>query len=164
VSTFAVYLAASATLTLYPLSGHPFDLTKVRLQTAPQGTYTGALDVVKKTLARDGLKGYLLSISTILKAHLPLIRLYRGMGPPLVGVTPIFAISFWGYDLGKKIVYAATPSRSSQQLSMAELASAGFFSAIPATLLAAPAERIKVVLQVWVRIRLMFAIILNMKA
>jgi solute carrier family 25 carnitine/acylcarnitine transporter 20/29 len=39
------------------LVGHPFDLTKTRLQTAPPGTYTGAIDVVKKTLARDGLKG-----------------------------------------------------------------------------------------------------------
>jgi len=111
--------------------GHPFDLTKVRLQTAPQGTYAGALDVVKKTLARDGLKG-----------------MYRGMGPPLVGVTPIFAISFWSYDLGKKIVYSVTPDRASPGLSIPELAFAGFFSAVPTTLVAAPAERVKVLLQV----------------
>lgn len=39
------------------LVGHPFDLTKTRLQTAAPGTYTGAIDVVKKTLARDGVKG-----------------------------------------------------------------------------------------------------------
>lgn len=39
------------------LVGHPFDLTKTRLQTAPPGTYTGGLDVVKKTIARDGIKG-----------------------------------------------------------------------------------------------------------
>jgi len=38
-------------------SGHPFDLTKTRLQTAPPGAYTGALDVVRKTLARDGITG-----------------------------------------------------------------------------------------------------------
>jgi hypothetical protein len=38
-------------------SGHPFDLTKTRLQTAAPGTYTGAIDVVKKTLARDGVRG-----------------------------------------------------------------------------------------------------------
>ena len=38
-------------------TGHPFDLTKTRLQTAPAGTYTGALDVVKKALARDGVSG-----------------------------------------------------------------------------------------------------------
>lgn len=39
-------------------SGHPFDLTKTRLQTAAPGTYTGAIDVVKKALARDGATGY----------------------------------------------------------------------------------------------------------
>jgi len=39
------------------LVGHPFDLTKTRLQTAAPGTYTGALDVVRKTIAADGIKG-----------------------------------------------------------------------------------------------------------
>jgi hypothetical protein len=37
------------------ITGHPFDLVKVRLQTAEKGVYTGALDVVKKTVAREGL-------------------------------------------------------------------------------------------------------------
>ncbi len=35
--------------------GHPFDLVKVRMQTAAQGVYSGAIDVVKKTVAREGL-------------------------------------------------------------------------------------------------------------
>lgn len=35
--------------------GHPFDLVKVRLQTAEKGVYSGAMDVVKKTIAREGL-------------------------------------------------------------------------------------------------------------
>lgn len=39
------------------LVGHPFDLTKTRLQTAAPGTYTGAVDVVRKTIAADGIKG-----------------------------------------------------------------------------------------------------------
>jgi solute carrier family 25 carnitine/acylcarnitine transporter 20/29 len=39
------------------LVGHPFDLTKTRLQTAPPGTYTGAIDVVRKTIAQDGIRG-----------------------------------------------------------------------------------------------------------
>lgn len=78
-----VSLRRRSPLTLYSLPtsallGHPFDLTKTRLQTANPGTYTGGLDVVKKTLARDGPAG-----------------LYRGVVPPLLGVTPIFAISFW---------------------------------------------------------------------
>lgn len=39
------------------LVGHPFDLTKTRLQTAEPGMYKGAMDVVKKTLAKDGVRG-----------------------------------------------------------------------------------------------------------
>ena len=38
-------------------AGHPFDLTKTRLQTAQPGIYTGAIDVVKKALAKDGPRG-----------------------------------------------------------------------------------------------------------
>ncbi|KAI0815076.1 mitochondrial carrier [Irpex lacteus] len=111
--------------------GHPFDLTKTRLQTAAPGTYTGAIDVVKKTLARDGATG-----------------LYRGVVPPLLGVTPIFAVSFWAYDTSKALIYAVTPHRTSKELSVAEYAAAGFLSAIPTTLVTAPVERAKVLLQV----------------
>src|SRR5271155_2381591 len=35
--------------------GHPFDLVKVRMQTAEKGVYSGAFDVVRKTIAREGL-------------------------------------------------------------------------------------------------------------
>jgi solute carrier family 25 carnitine/acylcarnitine transporter 20/29 len=53
--------------------GHPFDLVKVRLQTAERGVYSSAIDVVRKSVARDGLgKG-----------------LYAGVSAPLVGVTPM---------------------------------------------------------------------------
>ena len=53
--------------------GHPFDLVKVRLQTAEKGVYTGAIDVVKKSVAKDGLRR----------------GLYAGVSAPLVGVTPM---------------------------------------------------------------------------
>lgn len=53
--------------------GHPFDLVKVRLQTAEAGVYSGAIDVVKKSIARDGLRR----------------GLYAGVSAPLVGVTPM---------------------------------------------------------------------------
>ncbi|KAJ7042395.1 mitochondrial carrier domain-containing protein [Mycena alexandri] len=100
------------------LVGHPFDLTKTRLQTAPYWS---------KTVAKDGLTG-----------------LYRGMIPPLLGVTPIFAISFWAYDASKKLILSSTPNRKSDVLSIPELAVAGFMSAIPTTLVTAPVERAKV--------------------
>lgn len=53
--------------------GHPFDLVKVRLQTAESGVYKSAVDVVKKSIARDGLRR----------------GLYAGVSAPLVGVTPM---------------------------------------------------------------------------
>jgi solute carrier family 25 carnitine/acylcarnitine transporter 20/29 len=53
--------------------GHPFDLVKVRLQTAETGRYKSAIDVVRKSVARDGLRR----------------GLYAGVSAPLVGVTPM---------------------------------------------------------------------------
>ena len=75
------------------LSGHPFDTIKVRLQTMPMPTagskpmYTGMWDCVAKTVKYEGVfRG-----------------LYKGMSAPLVGVSPIFALSFFGNDFGKKL-------------------------------------------------------------
>lgn len=51
------------------LSGQPFDTTKVRLQSAPEGTYSGTLDVVNKLLKNEGFAGF-----------------YKGTLTPLVGV------------------------------------------------------------------------------
>lgn len=53
--------------------GHPFDLVKVRLQTAERGVYASAADVVRRSVARDGLRR----------------GLYAGVSAPLVGVTPM---------------------------------------------------------------------------
>ena len=36
------------------ITGHPFDLVKVRLQTAERGVYSGAMDVVRQIIARGG--------------------------------------------------------------------------------------------------------------
>lgn len=57
--------------------GHPFDLVKVRLQTAERGVYTGAIDVVKQSIAKNGLSR----------------GLYAGVSAPLVGVTPMCTCS-----------------------------------------------------------------------
>lgn len=59
------------------LTGHPFDLVKVNLQTAEKGTHKGAIDVVKKIVARSGPTG-----------------LYAGVTAPLYGVTPMCSSSF----------------------------------------------------------------------
>ncbi|EDK41879.1 carnitine transporter [Lodderomyces elongisporus] len=109
------------------LTGHPFDLVKVRLQT---GLYNSAIQCVKDTVAKDGLTG-----------------LYRGVLPPLIGVTPMFAVSFWGYDVGKKLVGSFT-GKTADQFTIKDISTAGFISAIPTTLVAAPFERVKVMMQI----------------
>ncbi|KAL9095435.1 MAG: hypothetical protein Q9165_002306 [Trypethelium subeluteriae] len=111
--------------------GHPFDLVKVRLQTAEKGVYNGAMDVVRRTIAREGLAR----------------GLYAGVSAPLVGVTPMFAVSFWGYGVGKNIVKSFSEVKD-EQYSVAQVSFAGFFSAIPMTLITAPFERVKVLLQI----------------
>lgn len=56
VSSFRSLAAGGVGGVCAVLVGHPFDLVKVRMQTAEKGVYTGAIDVVKKTIAREGLR------------------------------------------------------------------------------------------------------------
>lgn len=116
--------------------GHPFDLVKVRMQTAERGVYSSALDVARKTIAREGLAR----------------GLYAGVSAPLVGVTPMFMVSFWGYGVGKSLVEKLTPVPHSPTgvplYTIPQISAAGFFSAIPMTLITAPFERVKVLLQI----------------
>lgn len=58
------------------------------------------------------------------------------------------AVSFWGYDLGKTVVRSATSTSVSTPLTIGQTSAAGFFSAIPMTIITAPFERVKVILQV----------------
>ncbi|GME79052.1 unnamed protein product [Ambrosiozyma monospora] len=110
------------------VTGHPFDLVKVLLQTGKFKTVPSAFTHIVKT---SGPLGF-----------------YKGVSSPLLGVTPMFAVSFWGYDTGKKIVYGITKKKETEALSTAEISAAGFLSAIPTTLIAAPFERVKVVMQI----------------
>ena len=50
--------------------------------------------------------------------------------------------------MSKMLILSLTPNRMSKELSTAELATAGFLSAVPTTLVTAPVERAKVLLQV----------------
>ncbi|KAG1757737.1 hypothetical protein EDB19DRAFT_1901238 [Suillus lakei] len=130
------------------LVGHPFDLTKTRLQTAAPGAYTGAVDCCQENTSSRWC--YWVGGCVCAKgcSQSSINSLYRGMVPPLLGVTPIFAVSFWAYDASKNLILTLTPNRTSEKLSTAELATAGFMSAVPTTLITAPVERAKVLLQV----------------
>uniref|UniRef100_A0A0A9XL33 Congested-like trachea protein n=1 Tax=Lygus hesperus TaxID=30085 RepID=A0A0A9XL33_LYGHE len=114
------------------LSGHPLDTIKVRLQTMPvprpgeAALYAGTFDCAKKTIKLEGVRG-----------------LYKGMAAPLAGVAPIFAISFLGFGVGKKLL-----GSEKEELGLPKLFLAGAFSGIFTTAVMAPGERIKSLLQI----------------
>lgn len=112
------------------LVGHPLDLIKVRMQTGVAGNVS-VLGLLKGTFQKEGVRG-----------------LYRGVSAPLTAVSPLYAVNFWGYDMGKRIVRLVSKPNVDGSLSIPQLCVAGGLSAIPTTALMAPSERIKVLLQV----------------
>uniref|UniRef100_A0A2H6MZH8 Mitochondrial carnitine/acylcarnitine carrier protein n=1 Tax=Micrurus carvalhoi TaxID=3147026 RepID=A0A2H6MZH8_9SAUR len=113
--------------------GHPLDTIKVRLQTQPKPLpgqaplYAGTFDCFRKTLVKEGFRG-----------------LYKGMAAPIVGVTPMFAVCFFGFGLGKKL-QQKTPD---DILTNPQLFAAGMLSGVFTTAIMAPGERIKCLLQI----------------
>lgn len=110
------------------LVGHPFDTIKVRLQTqsATSPVYRGSWDCVAQTVRGEGVRA-----------------LYKGMGAPIVIAIPSFSISFMGFGIGKKL-----QQREGEVLSPAQLAAAGALSGVMTTIVMAPGERVKCLLQV----------------
>ncbi|XP_037025335.1 mitochondrial carnitine/acylcarnitine carrier protein-like [Bradysia coprophila] len=115
------------------IAGHPFDTIKVRLQTMSAPTngmaplYTGAFDCARKTLVNEGLRGF-----------------YKGMGTPIMMVTPNFALAFFGYGLGKTGISKLWPG----EMTPIKMFFAGGFSGAMCTFLVCPVERIKCLLQI----------------
>ncbi|XP_006625669.1 mitochondrial carnitine/acylcarnitine carrier protein-like [Lepisosteus oculatus] len=115
------------------LAGHPLDTIKVRLQTQPKVAcgqhviYTGTFDCFKRTVAREGMLG-----------------LYKGMAAPLAGVTPMMAIGFFGFGLGKRL----QQQDPNTPLTYPQIYAAGMLAALCTTGIVAPGERIKCLLQV----------------
>eukprot|EP01135_Chromosphaera_perkinsii_P009699 Nk52_evm25s1837 gene=Nk52_evmTU25s1837 len=112
------------------VSGHPLDTLKVKLQTqqvAPgqKPLYTGAWDCAVKTVKKDGVRG-----------------LYRGIWTPLVGVTPIFSLCFTAYGFGQNL--QRTPGK---ELTLLQHWNAGMLAGVATTVIMAPGERIKCLLQ-----------------
>lgn len=113
--------------------GHPFDLIKVRMQAGGGSADAGVFSSLSKTLRSEGVRG-----------------LYRGVSAPLVASSPIYALSFWGYDLGQTLVkdFLRSPNDNDRPLTIPEIMLAGGFSALPMIIVMAPTERIKCLLQV----------------
>ncbi|AWP09997.1 putative tafazzin-like [Scophthalmus maximus] len=115
------------------LAGHPLDTIKVRLQTQPKAScsqnvfYTGTYDCFRKTISKEGILG-----------------LYKGMGAPLAGVAPMMAISFFGFGLGKQL----QQTDPGKPLTHTQIFLSGCLAGVFTTVIVAPGERIKCLLQV----------------
>ncbi|XP_071314906.1 mitochondrial carnitine/acylcarnitine carrier protein-like [Trachinotus anak] len=115
------------------LAGHPLDTIKVRLQTQPKASctqyvlYTGTYDCFRKTVSKEGILG-----------------LYKGMGAPLAGVAPMMAISFFGFGLGKQL----QQTDPDKPLTHTQIFLSGCLAGVFTTVIVAPGERIKCLLQV----------------
>lgn len=81
-----------------------------------------------------------------------LLGLYRGVSAPLAGATPLYAVYFWGYDIGKSCVRWWEESIMNkppiESFTVGQLSIAGGISAIPASFVMAPMERVKCLLQI----------------
>ncbi|KAG8541791.1 hypothetical protein GDO81_028247, partial [Engystomops pustulosus] len=69
--------------------------------------------------------------------------LYKGMGAPLAGVTPIMAMTFFGFSLGKKL----QQTHPQEKLRAHQVFIAGGLSGLCTAIIVVPAERIKCLLQ-----------------
>jgi len=116
--------------------GHPLDTLKVRIQTmevipGQPPPYTSALDCARKIVVKEGPMG-----------------LYRGMVAPLVGVTPMYALCFLGYGIGKDIFFKADTKTNLNTENLFRISLAGATSGFFTTPILAPLERLKCLLQI----------------
>lgn len=112
-------------------TGHPLDTIKVRLQVASSvgqaQAYNGAIDCLKNIVKEGGFRS-----------------LYRGMLSPLLMATPMTALSFYSFSLGKRMLV----SDPGQEPEMLHYMLAGAFAGFTSSFVVTPVERIKCLLQV----------------
>lgn len=127
------------------LVGQPLDMLKVRLQTAPQGTYNGMGDCAMQIIKKDGPLGF-----------------YKGTLTPLLGVGLCVSIQFGVVEKVKREFAAANaraaglPAGSEAlagigpkafPLSNAQLYAAGVTAGVANSFVAGPVEHIRIRLQ-----------------
>ncbi|KAL9939723.1 hypothetical protein V8E36_001540 [Tilletia maclaganii] len=111
------------------LVGQPFDIVKVRLQTAPPGMYGGMGDLVKKIVANEGPLAF-----------------YKGTLTPLLGVGLCVSIQF-GVVEHLKREFSNTNAKAGGALSLGQLYTAGAAAGLANAFVAGPIEHIRIRLQ-----------------
>ncbi|CAK0772247.1 hypothetical protein CVIRNUC_003943 [Coccomyxa viridis] len=114
------------------LAGHPFDTAKVRLQTqsSTNPIYSGALDVVKKTIQWEGPQG-----------------LYKGVQSPLAGQVVFRSVLFGAFGAAKRWL-ATNPDGSTRPLTTADFYKAGAITGFVSAFVEGPIDFFKSQIQV----------------
>lgn len=109
------------------LVGQPFDTTKVRIQSAPPGTYSSSWDVVKKLLAKEGPLAF-----------------YKGTLTPLIGIGAVVSVQFAVNEQMKRFFKA---KNNGGEMTLPQFFMAGSASGLANGLIAGPIEHIRIRLQ-----------------
>jgi ornithine carrier protein len=113
---------------------HPFDLTKVRLQSQVLDTtarFNGPIDCLVKTWQNEGVRG-----------------LYRGLPAPIVAAMLENASLFMSYSEFQNVIRRINSQPSSHELSLPQLALAGGGAGAVTSFLLTPVELVKCKMQV----------------
>ncbi|KAH7882812.1 mitochondrial carrier [Phlebopus sp. FC_14] len=113
---------------------HPFDLTKVRLQSQvldATARFNGPLDCLVRTWKEEGIRG-----------------LYRGLPAPIVGAMAENAALFLSYNKFQSIIRWADGRPMSRDLSLSQYALAGAGAGTITSFLLTPVELVKCKMQV----------------
>ena len=106
----------------------PFDIVKVRIQTAPHGTYNGVLDCVSKIATHEGPFAF-----------------YKGTMMPLMGVGACVSVQFAVVqDIKRRFSHANEARFGSPHLSDMQLYTAGAAAGLANSVIAAPVEHIRI--------------------
>lgn len=114
------------------LVGQPFDIVKVRVQTAPSGTYNGVLDCISHILRDEGPMAF-----------------YKGTTMPLIGVGACVSIQFGVVQWSKRVFNSMNAAHQPERKSLTplQLYMSGLFGGVANSFLAGPIEHVRIRLQ-----------------
>ncbi|OCH87876.1 mitochondrial carrier [Obba rivulosa] len=117
------------------LVGQPFDIVKVRMQTAPKGTYSGMFDCAGGILKNEGPLAF-----------------YKGTLTPLLGIGVCVSIQFGVLEYSKryfaqKNALQGRGGPSGTELTNGQLFASGVFAGVANGVVSGPVEHIRIRLQ-----------------
>jgi len=117
------------------LVGQPFDIVKVRMQTAPKGTYTGMMDCAGRILKNEGPLAF-----------------YKGTLTPLLGIGVCVSIQFAVLESTKRFFTHQNVSQGrggsdGKVLGPGQLVAAGALAGVANGVVSGPVEHIRIRLQ-----------------